>query len=234
MGNFFKNLFNKNSENKAEEIKVTTLPPQQVTEESLKRILNGAGPILNMLTGMFTTKAGFDISKALFYSAALTGYASHQAVKTYNPDLFVLVQTKNGATYYYGDAVNTYLFESQYNYLQFCNAAYNKVFPNEEIPEFKKAIEKVANNLGNDQYLVCDIYKQDYAYNMVKQCWNGSYDNMTAKYCVEPYEWPILFSIVNQNLMIKAFPVAPKETIYLNSIEIATFISKLDDNSFVK
>ena len=54
---------------------------------------------------------------------------------------------------------------------------------------------------------------------------------MTAKFCKVPNEWPVLYGIVLQNIMLEAMKVAPREEIAKMAMECAAIISKMDDDS---
>lgn len=196
----------------------------------IERLSRHAGSIVAMFQHTFNTPKGVDIRKALLYSAGLAGMACHLAVKqTGRP--FVVAGTADGRNFYLGDALNAYLLEGQYSVLSFCSGWFTHFAAGEEKPDFKAIVVNTVQNLGNDKYLIWNAVSPDAAYRAVKECWDGIYENMTAKYCESPEEWPVLFSIVMQNIMIAAAKAAPKPLIYTMALECACYLSKMDDDS---
>nr|MDE7399253.1 hypothetical protein [Oscillospiraceae bacterium] len=83
----------------------------------------------------------------------------------------------------------------------------------------------------DEHYRIWNIYQPKDVYCAIKDCWDGIYDNMTAVYCQSPQEWPVLFAIVLQNIMIIALEEIPASTLYRTALECAIYISKMDSDS---
>lgn len=69
----------------------------------------------------------------------------------------------------------------------------------------------------------------------ISECWDGIFENMTSRYCEKPSEWPVLFGIVAQNILIMFIDGgAPKDEAGMVAIESAVYMSKLDSDSVLK
>ena len=195
-------------------------------EKIVKRLCQDAGHIIEMLKHVFTTDKGLDIRKALIFSSSLAGYACHQAVIGENK-CFVIVETKDRKKFYFGDDVNKYLLENKNSVIGLCNAIVNP--SNEDI---LKMVSDFAKNVGGEDMTVGGLEPQN-IFNEVKQCWDGIYENMTSKYCKSPSEYPILFGIVLQNMLIIALKAgAPKDEAGKIAMGCAIAVSKMDTDSF--
>ena len=129
-------------------------------------------------------------------------------------------------TYYYGEAVNKYLMEDHLSVLSFVNAVSN--LKEEQVAGI--AVE-MTNSLGSDRFNIWGMTPES-VYPKIKECWDGIYNNMTANYCKDPSEWPMLFGITTQMIILKAIEAgAGAEEAGLMAIQCAYVISKMDDDS---
>ncbi|MBO4494773.1 MAG: hypothetical protein J5752_02825 [Clostridiales bacterium] len=195
-------------------------------EMVMKRLCGDAGHIVEMLKHVFTNQRGCDIRMALLFASGLAGYSCHQAVKE-EKGVFQVVKTNTGKKFYFGDEVNKYLLENPNSVTGLVNAVV-------DLPE-KKVLELVssfAENCGKDDMLICG-FNPGTIYTQIRQCWEGIYGNMTSKYCKNPSEYPLLFGIVLQNILILSVKAgAPKGEAGEIAIEVANAISKMDNDSF--
>ncbi|MBR3629208.1 MAG: hypothetical protein IKN55_01885 [Oscillospiraceae bacterium] len=196
----------------------------------LERLAGKAGSILAMFSSVFQTEQGFDVQKGLLFASGLAGYACHQAVKS-TGGLFVVVETDDHKKYYMGDEVNKYLLEGQYSVLSFCVGFCTHAAPGEPVPDVLPLVRKAAAVLGSGEYRIWNKYPPAYVFGEIKNCWDGIYENMTAKYCESPEEWPVLFGIVLQNMMSVAAKVIKPEEAFRLAMECALYISKMDEES---
>ena len=196
----------------------------------LKRLSQNAAPIINMLKSVFNTPKGIDIQKALLFASGLAGYACHQAVKA-NHEPVIVVSTKDKKNFYMGDSVNKYLLEDKYSILVFCNGFFENFAKGESRPDVIEIVKKGVVAIGDENYKIWNLYPPQLVYNDIKSCWNGIYNNMIGACCQKPEEWPVLFGIVLQNMLVLASKVAPKQEIYSRAMECAIYISKMDDDS---
>ncbi len=197
----------------------------------INRLSNKATAIINMFKSVFNTSKGFDIQKALIYASGLAGYACHQTVKA-NNETFVVIGTSDNRKFYMGDALNKYLLEDKYSVLAFCNGFFDNFSKGESRPDAIEIVKAEITAIGDDNYKIWNIYQPKDVYCEIKNCWDGIYNNMTAVYCQSPQEWPILFAIVLQNIMVIALGAIPAPILYNMVLECAIYISKMDSDSF--
>lgn len=196
----------------------------------VNQLSKGALAIINMFKSVFNTSKGLDIQKSLLYASGLAGYACHQAVKASN-ETFVVVGTSDNKKFYMGDALNKYLLEDKYSALAFCNGFFSNFAKGESRPDAIEIVKKEIAVIGDKNYKIWNIHQPKEVYSEIKNCWDGIYDNMTAVYCQSPQEWPVLFAVVLQNIMLIALDAIPAATLYNMALECAIYISKMDSDS---
>ena len=201
-----------------------------LTEEDVERLAQNAGNIVAMFKDTFSSGFGLDIEKALMFSAGMAGYACHQAVIA-NKEPFMAVSMADNKKFYMGDAVNKYLMESKYNVLGFCDGFFELKGLGMTKPDPIEIVKREAKVLGDKGYRIWDKIDPAVAYKEVKACWEGIYSNMTGAYCKSPSEWPVLYGIVLQNIMIEAAKVTTVSRVYNMAVECVLYISKMDDDS---
>lgn len=197
----------------------------------INRLSNKATAIINMFKSVFDTPKGFDVRKALFYASGLAGYACHQAVKANHETFVVVGSSSDNKKFYMGDALNKYLLEDKYSVLAFCNGFFDNFAKGETRPDAIEIVKKAITVMYDEHYRIWNIYQPKDAYCAIKDCWDGIYDNMTAVYCQSPQEWPVLFAIVLQNIMITALEEIPAPALYNLALECAVYVSKMDSDS---
>lgn len=207
-------------------------PASDNLQEVLKRLASHAGNTIKMLKSVLATDKGMNYSTLLMYSAGLAGYACQRAVIA-NNDQYAVVGTKNGKKYYFGDGVNAYLLENKGSVLSFMSDIYEHK-TREKAPDPTPSIQLAVSMVGNDEYKIWNSYPPDSVYNLIKDCWNGIFENMTIKYCETPSEWPIFFGIVLQNIMADGMNNGREDAVYHMALECALFISKMRDDSLAQ
>ncbi len=195
-------------------------------EQKLKRISKNAGNVVQMFNAYFTTPKGIDAIQELIFVAAMAGHACHRAVIAQHGKA-AEVTTKEGKKFYFGDDLNKYLLENKLSVVSFCRAVTD--YPMDKVIEIVSAF---ANHFTDENYTVCGQNPKA-LYERVESCWEGIYNNMTAKYCKDPSEWPILFGVVLQNILMMSLKAgAPKDEAARIAIECAVAVSKMDKESF--
>lgn len=201
------------------------MPLSKDEEAAMNRLCQDAGHIIEMLKHVFTTKMGLDIRMCLIFSAGLAGYACHRAVID-EKGTFAKATTKNNKNFYFGDDVNRHLIETPTSVISSINAVVN--FPKENVIQIVQAF---IMSIGDENMKICG-FEPAFLFNEIKQCWDGIYDNMTAKYCKSPAEYPMLFGIVVQNILVTAVQAgAPKNEAGKIAMEAAIALSRMDDDS---
>lgn len=196
----------------------------EVTSLDVQRLVKDAGCIVAMFERVCT-----DEMERLKLVSALVGYATHQAVIA-NEEDFVRIGTEDGLVFYFGDAVNYYLLEGPYNLLCFLKGYYENNAKDPKDFDINTTIRNAAVSVGNTSYRIWGEYTPKSVYKATKDCWQGIYDNLTARFCKNPSEWPVLYSIVLQNVMFK-MNIDPQEG-FLKALECALYVSKMDKDSF--
>ncbi|MCQ2423182.1 MAG: hypothetical protein MJ064_09420 [Lachnospiraceae bacterium] len=191
-------------------------------QEMLDRLCSRAGNIIAMLKSVLSGKNGTDLYIVTLYAAGLAGIACHEAVKAVGEPM-VEVECANGKKYYMGDAVNRYLHENKYSVTGFACAITN--MPQSSVLAI---VERQANAMGTERYVVAGNMDPVDLYKHIKGCWDGIKDNMTLSYCKRPEEWPVLYGIVMQNVVREALNLAPKEAIFNTAVDVACALSKMD------
>ena len=198
----------------------------ETEEHLLKRLSGHAGNALHMFKAYFNTPNGIDIRRALIFTAALAGHACHQAVKA-EKGSFAVATTKDGKRFYFGDDLNRYLLEGRLSVANFIFAA-SDISQDDVLA----IISGFAKHIGEENLTVCG-YDPKSLYEQVNSCWEGIFVNMTSRSCKAPAEWPILYGIVLQNIMLTAIDAgAPKDEVGKIAVECAVAISKMDKGSF--
>ena len=196
----------------------------------LERLGNNASAIINMFKNVFNTPMGIDLKKTLLYASGLAGYACHQVVKI-NKEPYELVKTVDGKNFYMGDSVNKYLLGGRYSILSFCDGFFQSFGNGGICPDPVNIVRNTTSAIGNNDYKIWNEYLPQNVYIEINKCWNGIFNNMIAKYCESPEEWPVLFAIVLQKVMIMASKMVSPAELYRMSLECAVYISKMDNDS---
>ncbi|MBO6129114.1 MAG: hypothetical protein J6P79_09480 [Pseudobutyrivibrio sp.] len=195
-------------------------------EQKLKRISKSAGNVVQMFNAYFKTPKGIDATMELVFVAAMAGHACHRSVIAQHGKI-AEVTTKDGRKFYFGDDLNKYLLENKFSVVSFCTAVTD--YPKDKVIEI---VTSLANHFTDENYTVCGNNPKS-LYEQVESCWESIYNNMTAKYCKDSSEWPILFGVVLQNILMMSIKAgAPKDEATRVAIECAVAVSKMDKESF--
>lgn len=212
---------NAGAENNAEEL-----------NEVIKRLSSYAGSTIAMLKDVLKTDKGLNYNTVLLYAAGLAGYSCQQAVIA-NNDKCAVVDINDGRNYYFGDGVNAYLLENRTSVFSFMRGIYEHK-TGKKAPDPTPAIKLAVSLIGDGKYKIWNCYTPDEAYNMIKNCWDGIFDNMTGRYCKNASEWPIFFAIVLQNIMADGMVNGQEDAVYFMTLECMLFISKMRDDSLLR
>lgn len=201
-----------------------------LTEDDIKRIAGNAVNIAEMLKERFSGPFGLDNKKILMLSSGIAGYACHQAVMA-NKLPYNLVTATDGRKFYMGDSVNKYLLDGKYSVLSWCDGFFETAGKFFTKPDPMEVVKKEVNAVANKEYRIWDSESPVVTYKEVQACWEGIYDNMTAKYCNKPDEWPVLYGIVLQNIMLEVSRIMTISDVYEKALECAIYISRMDEDS---
>lgn len=200
----------------------------EINEQVIERLKDGAGHIIEMFKSVFNTPRGMDGRRALTFTAALAGHACHQAVKAEH-GTFAVVTTNDGRNFYFGDDLNKYLLENDTNVV-----GHFTVVSGVGHETVLQIVKDCVLAVGKDEHTVCG-FDPNILYKEISECWDGIFENMTSKYCEKPSEWPVLFGIVAQNILQMSIKGgAPKDEAGMVAIESAVYMSKMDFDSVKK
>ena len=194
-------------------------------EQIAKQLASDAGKVIAMLKGTLRTEQGTDLTACLLYAAGLAGMACHEAVKASNGS-FHVATVKDGRKFYFGDDVNRYLLEGRTSVFSFCNAVTNVT-----ADTVRALAVSVVQRVGGEDITIWNM-PADIVYQRIKTCWDGIHENMTVRFCKAPSEWPVLYGIVMQNILLESIKVgAPAEEAGRMAMECALVISRMDTDS---
>lgn len=200
---------------------------QESEDQVVKRLAKHAGNMVEMFKATFTTPKGIDATQALIFTSSLAGHACRQAVIAEHGK-FMEVTCDDGRKFYFGDDLNYYLLESRTSVVGFIS-----VVTGIDPDTVRSIVERFASGIGEENFTVCG-YDPKKLYEDVSQCWDGIFENMTSKYCKNPSEWPILFSIVVQNILVMSLKAgAPVNDVAKIAVECAVAVSKMSEESFI-
>ena len=201
-----------------------------LSESDIERLAGNAANIVEMFKARFSGGFGLDNKKVLELSAGMAGYACHQAVMA-NKLPYNIVTVADGRKFYMGDSVNKYLLEGKYSTLKWCDGFFEIAGKFFTKPDPMEIVKKEVNAIANKEYRIWDSESPAVAYKEIQACWEGIFDNMTAKYCTKPDEWPVLYGIVLQNIMLEVSRMMTLSDVYDKALECAIYISKMDEDS---
>ena len=196
---------------------------------NLKELTECASMIIDVFHNVLQKDGKESRNAMIVYAAAMAGYACHQAVKE-EGGTFTVLSSKDGKRFFTGEDVNFYLMNNPYSVYSFLSGWYEKANRGQKTPDPTYVITRSASALGKNGYRICDLYPPADVYHAAKNCWDGIYENMILHYCPEPKNWPVLFSIVLQNILL-ATTGGDQERLFRFCLEIILYVSKMDDDS---
>lgn len=199
---------------------------KEITEQELEQISSQAGGMIRMFEEKIT-----DPNRRLALVSALAGYACHRAVMK-EPDMtLIMVETKDDRTFYYGDDLNFFLLENKYSVYSFVKGYFDNAPGRSGEIDLKYIVAEQTADLGKLNKVLCESYFPDALYKEMKACWEGIFENMTARICTSSRQWPVLFGVVLQNILFH-MGGDPRHNCY-NALGTAIYISKMDDKSLL-
>ena len=96
----------------------------------------------------------------IVFISGMAGY-SCQAAMLEKKQSYNLVKTTNGKNYIFGDSLNYFLIESQFSFYNILMGQYKHKLPDLDIIDVKPFLVNVAGNVGNEKYLIKDIFNPE-------------------------------------------------------------------------
>jgi hypothetical protein len=129
------------------------------------------------------------------FVSGMVGY-SCQALVHEKKENYILISTKTKKQYITGDSLDYYLFDAKHSLYNFVMGDCIQRCSFFEIPKIQPLINRVAKNLGNDEYLIQHIFNPEkiFDFELYRSTWNKFYNTLT-NYCKKAEEWPIIFCL---------------------------------------
>ena len=194
-------------------------------EEMLDRLFKASKPVELMIRERYTKNGFLDCGDSLIFSASLTGYAIHQAVKEEGIK-FTVSETKNGKFYRSRNAT-----------VYYAGSFYNTVFAVQGYAELSKEelndfFNKMETGIGKDGWKI-GIFEPKSFYGEVKAFWDSIYSEYVKKNCKNTSEYSIFFVTILQHFLRYALDAgAPKGDAGRLAMECCFLTSLLEDDSF--
>ncbi len=226
-------------------------PPEEMIEESLQRAIAeqkmqdplvgvkvGSRELTNYLLDALKDEQGVHIESILSLLGSLAGFACQicarneldQAASEVPDNEFVAVETKDGQTFFFGDAINRPLAENEYSVWSLAAGAAQHLGC-EELPDIDDIFRHVAASVGSAEFGIPRIpdghNPMDLPLNFVKFVWPRVFP-LVEKFCESPAEWPILFGLSIQEIIVMGKEAIDPQMAVLIVMESAIPMSKID------
>lgn len=197
----------------------------ETLDEMLSRLAAAAEKMYEAIAREIATDGQVDMRQMIMTTAGLAGYACHQAVLAGNEQQ-VKVETDSGKCFYFGDAVNRYVFENKTSIFSFV-----KSLTKMTVEQAVSIDAHVSKFVGTKYVRVMGLFPEK-AYGYIKACWEGLFEQAIEKSCKSYEEWPVLMGVLLQNVLYKAIEAgAPAKDVSMMAMESAIVLSKMDDDS---
>jgi len=225
----------------------TSTAPEDPVAESLYRAVDerraedpmigakiGAKEILQQVINALKTGRGVRIEDLLAILATLAGYACQMSVREQPGGSLTEAVTSDGAKYYFGDALNRPLAESQYSVWSICagTAQHLGVRP-EDFPGLDDVFRHVSASVGTPQFGIPRLPEAhmpgEPPRNYLK-LWKLFLPRV-RRFCPDAQQWPMLYAIAIAEAMEMAKDVIAPQLALRLVMECAIPMSKVDPAS---
>jgi hypothetical protein len=201
----------------------------------------GSQEILQRLLEAGKTERGVHAESLLCLLGSLAGFACQISVRmgyqldpaTMQSDPLIRMDGVDGKHYFFGDAINRPLAESQYSVWSLA-AATAQDLGCSDLPDVNDIFKHVTTSVGTDQFGLSRIDKPhtpgETPISYVSKVWPHIYP-IAARFCDKPAELPILFGLAIQQAMIQCKTVLDARLALQIVMESAIPMSKIDPAS---
>jgi hypothetical protein len=197
----------------------------------------GAREVFQHLLKGLASEKGVHAESLLAALGALAGYACQVSARQQASKApagtdsgLMRVQTQDGRTYYFGDALNKPLAESKYSVWSLAAAAAQDAGCN-PLPDLHEMFKHVAESLGSPAFgaprLPAGSSLMQPPEQMLRQLWKPLVAEVAA-YCPDPQEWPVLFGLAIQQAIGAAKSAFDPRVSLGIAMESAIAMSKVD------
>jgi hypothetical protein len=197
----------------------------------------GGKEVYQRVLKVLTDERGVHAETLLATLGALAGYACQFSARLQASKApagtdsgLMRVQTKDGRTFYFGDALNKPLAESKYSVWSLAAAAAQDAGCN-PLPDLHEMFKHVAESLGSPAFGVPRLPANSSLVRppeqMLRQLWKPLVAEI-APMCPDPQEWPILFGLAIQHGIGAARSALDPRVSLGIAMESAIAMSKVD------
>ena len=211
---------------------------EQKKEDPLVGLKIGGKEVLAHLMGAMKSERGVHIESLLSILGSLAGFSCQMSIRaelqgtpeaaTAKP--FVVLGGANGKKYFFGDALNRPLAESQYSIWGLTGGAAQHLGC-KDLPDLNEVFKHVAGTVGTEGFGIPRIPENhrpsDLPINYVKAVWPKLLP-IASRFCDKPSEWPILFGLAIQEAMYQSKGVIDPKLAMSIVMESAIPMSKID------
>jgi hypothetical protein len=207
------------------------------SEDPLLKAKMGANDVFQRLLIAMKDQKGVHVESLLCVLGTLAGYSCQASIrkelieeKGLSEDkAFVIVECADGSKYYFGDALNKPLAESQYSVWSLSAGAVNHLGA-EQLIDINEIFTHVSQTVGSSEFGKLRLPEEhntgDLPYNYLKALW-PVFLPIIQFYC-PPSQWPILFGLAIQECIFFAKDVIDPLLALSIVMESAVAMSKVN------
>lgn len=194
----------------------------------------GAKEILQQTINALKTERGVRIEDLLAILATLAGYACHMSVREQPSGTLTEATTSDGGRFFFGDALNRPLAESQYSVWSICAGTAQQLGVREEdFPDLGEIFNHVSASVGWPHYGIPRLPEAhmpgEPLANYLK-IWKLFLPRV-RRFCPDAQQWPMLYAIAIAEAMEMAKGVIAPQLALRLVMECAIPMSKVDPAS---
>jgi hypothetical protein len=198
--------------------------------------IGGKEVFQRLLNGM-RNERGVHVDSLLCALGALAGYSCQaslraQAIDKGLPEIaaLVVVDTKIGKKYFFGDPLNQALVESEHSIWSLAGSA-AKHNGCKQLPDINAIFKHVSSTIGDETFGIprfpAGHNASDSPVNFLKALWPALFP-VAKQFCAHPSEWPILFGVAIQEAIDASKAALAPDVALLIVMESAVPMSKID------
>jgi hypothetical protein len=169
---------------------------KELTQRLIKSLRDENGVHIETLLTVLGSLAGFSCQMSVREELA-------QSDKQVKAEPFMVVAGADGKNYYFGDALNRPLAESQWSIWALCAGAAQHMGCT-ELPDINDIFRHVSETVGGERFGVPRVAEahqpNDLPINLVRTIWPNTLP-FVAEFCDRPVQWPVLLGIAIQQAM---------------------------------
>ena len=197
---------------------------KEVTQRVIKSLKDEKGVHIETLLTILGALAGFSCQMSIREELA------QQSGERSANQPFVVVAGTDGKNYYFGDALNRPLAQSQWSIWALCAGAAQHMGCS-VLPDINDIFRHVSETVGGDRFGIPRVPEShqasDLPINFVKTIWPQMLP-LVAEFCDRPLEWPVLLGIAIQQALYLGKGIIDPSLAVSIVMESAVPMSKID------